>query len=295
LSASHSDSDESFREEDSMHIDAEPIFQIWKIDKRPAALQVGPDVLDSLPDVERYSFYVQAFLDAASGDPSQRALEQLASFQVAMKEKIKRSKLRDDNELLAWARLNNVVVDVPPIGLPVGTVLARDTKSKSGDEGPARLYRLRADHPNEFAKLVERVYYGGDPSVAGLNKVGAALPPRCGKTPGLVRLVQSECWVRLDLIDAKPQHNLSKPWKRRIDPDGIKYGVGGFKAHVVMAVLFALLPPMAGDQASHLCGSARCLNPWHIVIESAWANMLRRECRARGLCLGHHGGPACIF
>ncbi len=47
--------------------------------------------------------------------------------------------------------------------------------------------------------------------------------------------------------------------------------------------------------ASHLCHKPFCVNPDHVVFESAAKNIARNYCLRRFKCRGHPGSPDCIF
>lgn len=47
--------------------------------------------------------------------------------------------------------------------------------------------------------------------------------------------------------------------------------------------------------ASHLCHKPYCINPHHIVFESASLNLSRNSCFMKFRCNGHGDNPSCIF
>lgn len=182
-----------------------------------------------------------------------------------------------------WANEQAYDVTVPQLGTPTTTSKIRDTKTKTGDEGVVRAYRLRKDKPKLFMFLVDSVYWAGKAPHTGT--AAGKRKERDGEC-FLVKTPQG-CWVRQD-----GQRKALYQLPRRVKEEG--EDGNGFYAHVIMAVLFATRAPDIGDQASHLCNVHDCCNPWHLVIETGLANMLRRLCAAAGRCNGAHGGPACI-
>ena len=46
-------------------------------------------------------------------------------------------------------------------------------------------------------------------------------------------------------------------------------------------------------QVSHLCGTRRCVNPSHLVLEDRNTNKSRQSCHSRGWCGTHR--PQCVF
>lgn len=155
-----------------------------------------------------------------------------------------------------------------------------DTSTKTGDEGPSRAYRLRFEDPAAFAYLVDSVYWAGKAPHTGNNGRREARNGRCN----LVKTSRG-CWLRQDGKE-KTLYQL---------PKLAETAGSGFYSHVIMAVLVTTKPPLPGDQASHLCNNKACCNPWHLVVESAAKNYMRRLCVGSGQCNRAHGGPDCLM
>ena len=83
---------------------------------------------------------------------------------------------------------------------------------------------------------------------------------------------------------------------------GASFGIPRTVYSVIILLLnHGMLPSDPTDQASHLCGNNKCINPDHAVWESPARNAERDMCRLRAetggihRCTCSHEGPRCIF
>ena len=104
-------------------------------------------------------------------------------------------------------------------------------------------------------------------------------------------------WLRLhtDCIISFIQPNTKRPGRTFYNPDKPK-GCGNHNDGLSYAAIVLLHdgrnPVNEHDEASHLCGHSRCVNPLHLVWEPMGINASRNECHHYNVPCNH--SPKCI-
>jgi hypothetical protein len=105
----------------------------------------------------------------------------------------------------------------------------------------------------------------------------------------LLRLPRTECHITLlQPRTARPAQSFVNPHKRLV------YSVNDGLGFAVIALLAAGQHPREEyDEASHICGVHRCINPDHLRWEDLGTNAARNMCHYYGVTCTHV--PRCIM